>query len=79
MPPTLAATIGSIPALAGAAAAVAGVMQQIVGALGGYAVGWVPHDSPVGLGLLMLAFTAGAITAQAFIPRPATLARRAAG
>ncbi len=79
MPPTLTATVGSVPALAGAAAAVAGVMQQIVGAFGGYAVGWVPHDGPVPLGLLMLAFTVCAITAQAFIPRPATLATRAAG
>jgi len=49
-----------------------------VGAFGGYAVGWVPHDGPVPLGLLMLAFTVCAITAQAFIPRPAALATRTA-
>jgi DHA1 family bicyclomycin/chloramphenicol resistance-like MFS transporter len=78
VPPTLAATIGSIPALAGAGAAVAGVMQQIVGAFGGYAVGWVPHDGPVALGLLMLAFTFCAVAAQAFIPRPALATRTAA-
>ena len=78
VPPTLAATIGSIPALAGAAAAVAGVMQQIVGAFGGYSVGWVPHDGPVALGFLMLAFTLCAIAAQALIPRPAALATRTA-
>jgi DHA1 family bicyclomycin/chloramphenicol resistance-like MFS transporter len=76
VPPTLAASIGSIPALAGAAAAVAGVMQQIVGAFGGYSVGWVPHDGPVALGLLMLAFTCCAVAAQASIPRPVALATR---
>ena len=64
IPPTLGATVGLLPALAGAAAAVAGVMQQFVGALGGYAVGWVPQDGPVGLGLLMLAFTLAGVAAQ---------------
>ena len=33
-------------------------MQQLTGALGGYAVGFVPHDGPVGMGLMMLAFAA---------------------
>lgn len=65
MPPTLAATVGLVPALAGAAAAVAGVAQQLTGALGGYAVGWVSHDGPVPLGLLMLFFALGATLAQA--------------
>jgi DHA1 family bicyclomycin/chloramphenicol resistance-like MFS transporter len=68
MPPTLAATVGLMPALAGAAAGIAGVSQQLVGAVGGYAVGWVPQDGPVGLGLLMAAFTLGAIAAQAMLP-----------
>jgi DHA1 family bicyclomycin/chloramphenicol resistance-like MFS transporter len=72
VPPTLAATVGSIPALAGAGAAIAGVMQQIVGAFGGYAVGWVPLE-PVALGCLMLAFTLCAVAAQALIPRPQAL------
>lgn len=58
VPPTLAATVGVVPALAGAAAAVAGVMQQTLGALGGYVVGLVPHDAGVlNLGLLMLGFS----------------------
>lgn len=69
MPPTLVATVGLLPALAGAAAGIAGVSQQLVGAVGGYAVGWVPQDGPVGLGLLMAAFTLGAIVAQAMLPR----------
>jgi DHA1 family bicyclomycin/chloramphenicol resistance-like MFS transporter len=68
IPPTIAATVGSIPALAGAASAVAGVTQQLVGALGGYAAGWVPHEGPLGLGLLMLAFTLCAVAAQALLP-----------
>lgn len=69
IPPALAATVGLVPALAGAAAAAAGVMQQWVGAFGGYAVGWVPHDGPVGLGLLMLGFMLASVAAQALLPR----------
>ncbi len=56
-PPALAGTVGVIPALAGSAAAVAGLMQQLMGALGGYAVGLVSHHGAVNLGLLMTAFT----------------------
>lgn len=69
MPPTLGATVGALPALAGAAAGIAGVMQQFVGAFGGYAVGWLRHDGPVGLGALMAAFTLAATAAQAALPR----------
>jgi len=39
MPACLARTVSVLPALAGSAAAVAGVMQQVMGALGGVAVG----------------------------------------
>ena len=56
IPPTLAATVAVVPALAGAAAGAAGVMQQFTGALGGYAVGFVSHEDPVGMGWLMLMF-----------------------
>ena len=56
VPPTLAATVAVVPALAGAAAGAAGVMQQFTGALGGYLVGLVPHSSALGMGLMMLAF-----------------------
>jgi DHA1 family bicyclomycin/chloramphenicol resistance-like MFS transporter len=69
VPPVLAATVGLVPALAGAAAAIAGVAQQMVGALGSYAAGWVPHDGPVALGLLMIGFTLAAATAQSMLPR----------
>lgn len=63
-PPTLAATVGSVPALAGAAAAVAGVSQQVVGAVGGYVVGWISLKTPLQLACLMLAFTSLALLAQ---------------
>ncbi len=67
MPPALAGTVGLVPALAGSAAAVAGVMQQLMGAAGGYAVGLFDHDGAVNLGLLMLGFTVCAVIAQGFL------------
>lgn len=54
VPPALAGTVGLVPALAGSAAAVAGLMQQLTGAVGGYAVGLFSHDGAVNLGWLML-------------------------
>ena len=69
MPPTLAGTVGAVPALAGAGAAVAGLMQQLMGALGGYSVGLVSHANTVNLGLLMLAFTLCAMAAQFLLRR----------
>lgn len=56
-PPALVGTVGVIPALAGTAAAVAGLMQQLMGAVGGYSVGLVSHQGSVHLGLLMTGFT----------------------
>ncbi len=35
----------------------AGLLQQLMGAVGGYAVGLVSHDGAVNLGLLMTGFT----------------------
>ena len=69
MPPTLSGTVGAIPALAGAAAAVGGLMQQLMGAVGGFLVGLVPHDTALGVGALMLAFTVCALLAQAGLRR----------
>jgi DHA1 family bicyclomycin/chloramphenicol resistance-like MFS transporter len=63
-PPTLAGTVGLIPALAGSAAAVGGLMQQLTGAMGGFAVGLVPHQGPVNMALLMLTFTLCGLAAQ---------------
>jgi DHA1 family bicyclomycin/chloramphenicol resistance-like MFS transporter len=80
VPPCLVATVALVPTLAGAASGLAGVTQQLTGALGGYLVGWVSHANHVGLAALMLAATVlaslarvaavkgGAPTVQA--PRP---------
>jgi DHA1 family bicyclomycin/chloramphenicol resistance-like MFS transporter len=69
MPPTLAGTVGTVPALAGAAAAGAGLTQQLTGALGGYLAGWVPHHSSAGLLALMLGCTLCAAAVQALVPQ----------
>ena len=66
-PPALAGTVGVLPALAGSAAAVAGLMQQLTGAAGGYLVGLVPHEGAVNLGWMMLAFALVAAGAQFFL------------
>lgn len=63
-PSVLAGTVGLVPALAGSAAAVGGLMQQFTGALGGYVVGLLSHNGPVNLGLLMLALSLCGVAAQ---------------
>ena len=70
VPTSLASTVGLVPALAGTAAAVAGLVQQLMGAVGGYTVGLVPHDGSVNLGWLMLGFTLVALCAQIVLHRP---------
>ncbi len=70
VPTSLASTVGLVPALAGTAAAVAGLVQQLMGAVGGYTVGLVPHDGSVNLGWLMLGFTLVALCAQVVLHRP---------
>lgn len=66
VPPALAGTVGVVPALAGAAAAVAGVMQQLMGAVGGYTVGLVDHQQgALNLGGVMLAYALAATAAMA--------------
>lgn len=54
VPPALAGTVGLVPALAGSAAAVAGLSQQFMGAAGGFAVGLFRHEGAANLGWLML-------------------------
>ena len=68
-PPALAGTVGVLPALAGSAAAVAGLMQQLTGAAGGYLVGLVPHEGAVNLGWMMLGFALTGALAQFFLRR----------
>ena len=69
MPPTLAGTVGVVPALAGSAAALAGLMQQLMGAVGAYSVGLVPHHGSRNLGWLMLGFTLCALGAHLALRR----------
>jgi DHA1 family bicyclomycin/chloramphenicol resistance-like MFS transporter len=69
VPPTLIGTVGLLPALAGSAAAVAGLMQQLMGAVGGFVVGLVPHDGAVNLGWMMLALSGCAAVAMALLQR----------
>lgn len=68
-PPTLSGTVGLIPALAGSAAAVGGLMQQFAGAFGGFVVGIVPHDDQLNLGLIMLAWAIAGLLAQLLLFR----------
>ena len=68
-PPALAGTVGVLPTLAGSAAAVAGLMQQLTGAAGGYLVGLVPHEGALNLGWMMLGFALTGATAQFFLRR----------
>lgn len=65
VPPCLVATVALMPALAGAASGLAGVTQQLTGALGGYLVGWVPHHHHIGVAALMLGATVLASLARA--------------
>lgn len=64
VPPALTGSIGLMPALAGSAAGAIGLMQQWVGAMGGYSVGWVSHEDATHLGLLMAVFATTSVVAQ---------------
>ena len=67
VPPTLAGAIGVIPALAGSAAAVGGVGQQLLGAIGGFIVGLVPHDTQVALAAMMLGWSLLGLAVQLWL------------
>jgi DHA1 family bicyclomycin/chloramphenicol resistance-like MFS transporter len=69
VPPALAGTVGLLPALAGAAAAVAGLMQQMLGAVGGFAVGLLTHADAAGMGALMLGLVLIGVSAQVQLHR----------
>ena len=69
VPPSLAGTVGVVPALAGSAAALAGLAQQLMGALGGYSVGLVSHQGSRNLGILMLGFTLFGLAAHLALRR----------
>ena len=69
VPVALAGTVGLLPALAGAAAAVAGLMQQLMGAVGGFAVGLFSHEDATHLGLLMLALAMIGVVGHVWLQR----------
>ncbi len=69
VPPSLAGTVGVVPALAGSAAALAGLTQQLMGAVGAYSVGLVSHQGSRNLGLLMLGFTLCGLAAHLALRR----------
>lgn len=69
LPPALIGTVGLVPALAGSAAAVAGLMQQLTGAIGGFVVSLVPMDGPVWLGVLMLGWAGSSLAAYLLLLR----------
>lgn len=69
VPPALVGTVGVVPALAGTAAAVTGLMQQLTGAVGGFVVGLVPHEAPLNLALQMLGWALCGVAAQAVLYR----------
>lgn len=69
VPPALTGTVGLIPAFAGSAAAVAGLMQQMTGAVSGFLVGLVPHHGPVNLALQMMAWSIAGLAAQVVLYR----------
>ena len=71
MPSTLAGAVGVIPVLAGSAAAIAGLMQQMVGALGGFLVGLVSHQDAVNLASLMLAMGVAGALSLMLLPKTA--------
>ncbi len=74
VPPTLSGTVALVPALAGTAAAAAGLLQQIGGALASFLVGLPSHEGAVNLLLLMLAWTSSILIPLALLWR---LRRRA--
>jgi MFS transporter, DHA1 family, multidrug resistance protein len=69
VPSALAGTVGLVPALAGSAAAVAGLSQQLMGAVGGFAVGLFHHEGAANLGWLMLGLALCGALAQRALHR----------
>jgi DHA1 family bicyclomycin/chloramphenicol resistance-like MFS transporter len=80
VPPALAGTVGLVPALAGSAAALAGISQQFIGAFAGYVVGWFGHDDAQNMGWVMLSFSlVGAAALAALLRHQARTASASSG
>lgn len=69
VPSTLAGSVSQLPAYAGAAAGVGGMMQQVMGGIGSYTVGWFAHDDSVNLAAVMLFFSLCALLAHGLLLR----------
>lgn len=69
VPSALTRTVGLIPALAGSAAAIAGLAQQLMGAVGGFAVGLVDNHDATAVSLLMLGITQVSVASQWLLHR----------
>ena len=61
--------VSVVSALARSAAALADLMQQLMGALGAYSMELVPHHGSRNLGLLILGFTLCALGAHIALRR----------
>ncbi len=72
LPTAMARAVGLVAGLAGAAAALTGVLQQLAGATSGYVVGFLSHDGPVNLGWVMLAATGLSLVSLLAAGRAAT-------
>jgi DHA1 family bicyclomycin/chloramphenicol resistance-like MFS transporter len=68
MPSALVGLVSSVPALAGSGAGLAGLLQQLTGALAAFLTGLIAHDTPVQLGWLMLAWSLLGVAAQCALP-----------
>jgi DHA1 family bicyclomycin/chloramphenicol resistance-like MFS transporter len=69
MPSTLSGTISVIPTLAGSAVAATGLAQQLFGAIGGWAVGLVPHHDARYMAAMMLACMTVSLCMQLLVTR----------
>ncbi len=69
MPTALAGTVSVVPVLAGSAAGIAGLSQQMFGAFGGYAIGLFDNNTAVEMALFMIAFILVAFASQIWLRR----------
>lgn len=77
VPPSLAGTVGLVPALAGTAAALAGLAQQLGGALGSYTAAFAPQLAQLGLPMLLSAWSLAGAVAQLVLRAKRTLVEQA--
>ena len=64
LPSAMVLSVGMVAGLAGAAAALTGLLQQVLGAASGYAVGFLDHHGPMNVGWVMLLATTLSLLSQ---------------